>query len=210
MARLIDRPTADRVGRCWGYGSGHRGDPGPWEGEIRNMWKPTAQPGLWFMGGNLAQARMYSHYLSLQLQYRYHESEDRLLHPSRTGPRTGTAGGISAHRVNPGAFNGHETTVAVVMRSDPKDHMGTDRPLIALDEDAPHQPVKLKFFKICTTAVTNAQYAEFVEATDYRTEAELLGNSFVFSGFLPDATDTGNEVVADDRRRPLAQARRAG
>ena len=76
VARLIDRPTADRVGRCWGYGSGRRGDPSPWEGEIRNMWKPTAQPGLWFMGGNLAQARMYSHYLSLQLQYRYHESEN--------------------------------------------------------------------------------------------------------------------------------------
>ena len=68
VARLIDRPTADRVGRCWGYGSGHRNDLGPWEGDIRNMRKPTAQPGLWFMGGNLAQARMYSHYLSLQLQ----------------------------------------------------------------------------------------------------------------------------------------------
>ena len=85
VARLIDRPPADRVGRCWGYGSGHRSDPGPWEGEIRNMWKPTAQPGLWFMGGNLAQARMYSHYLSLQLQYRYHESESCLLHPLADG-----------------------------------------------------------------------------------------------------------------------------
>ena len=37
VARLIDRSTADRFGRCWGCGSGHRGDPGPWEGEIRNI-----------------------------------------------------------------------------------------------------------------------------------------------------------------------------
>ena len=70
VARLIDQPTADKVGRCWGYGSGYRGDPGPWDGELRNMWKPTAQQGLWFMGGNLAQVRMYSHYLALQLRAR--------------------------------------------------------------------------------------------------------------------------------------------
>ena len=116
--------------------------------------------------------------------------------PSQTGPHTGTAGSTSARRVNPGAFNGHEAAVAVVMRSDPKGHLGTDRPLIALDEEAAHRPVKLKFFKIYTTAVTHAQFAEFVEATGYRTEAEMLGNSFVFSGLLPDATDTGNAVVA--------------
>lgn len=68
VTRLIDQATADKIGQCWGYGSGHRGDPGPWEGELRNMWKPTAQQGLWFMGGNLAQVRMYSHYLALLLR----------------------------------------------------------------------------------------------------------------------------------------------
>ncbi len=71
VARLIDPGTAARVGRCWGYGSGTRGDPGPWEGELRNMWKPTAQPGLWFMGGNLAQSRFYSGLLGLQLKARH-------------------------------------------------------------------------------------------------------------------------------------------
>jgi putative flavoprotein involved in K+ transport len=34
------------------------------------MWKPTQQPGLWFQGGNLAQARHYSRYLALQLKAR--------------------------------------------------------------------------------------------------------------------------------------------
>ncbi|WP_339948216.1 NAD(P)/FAD-dependent oxidoreductase [uncultured Albimonas sp.] len=71
VARLADPATAERVGRCWGYGSGARGDPGPWEGELRNMWKPTAEPGLWFMGGNLAQSRFYSRLLSLQLKARH-------------------------------------------------------------------------------------------------------------------------------------------
>ena len=40
------------------------------EGELRNMWKPTAQEGLWFHGGNLALSRYYSHYLALQLKAR--------------------------------------------------------------------------------------------------------------------------------------------
>ena len=69
VERLIDKETADKVGPCWGYGSGVVGDPGPWEGELRNMWKPTAQTGLWFMAGNLAQVRAMSRYLALQLDH---------------------------------------------------------------------------------------------------------------------------------------------
>ena len=70
-AKLISQDVADRVGKCWGLGSGTRKDPGPWEGELRNMWKPTNQKSLWFHGGNLAQARHYSKYLSLQIKARY-------------------------------------------------------------------------------------------------------------------------------------------
>jgi putative flavoprotein involved in K+ transport len=68
--RLISPDVADRVGKCWGLGSDTRHDPGPWEGELRNMWKPTQQPGLWFHGGNLMQSRHYSLYLALQLKAR--------------------------------------------------------------------------------------------------------------------------------------------
>ncbi len=67
---LISKAVADAVGPCWGLGSGTTRDPGPWQGELRNMWKPTAQPGLWFHGGNLAQSRHYSRYLALQLKAR--------------------------------------------------------------------------------------------------------------------------------------------
>jgi putative flavoprotein involved in K+ transport len=69
-AKLISKDVADKVGKCWGLGSDTTKDPGPWEGELRNMWKPTQQPALWFHGGNLHQSRHYSQFLSLQLKAR--------------------------------------------------------------------------------------------------------------------------------------------
>lgn len=69
-AKLISQEVADKVGKCWGLGSDTTKDPGPWEGELRNMWKPTQQASLWFHGGNLHQSRHYSHYLALQLKAR--------------------------------------------------------------------------------------------------------------------------------------------
>ncbi|MEM9223389.1 MAG: NAD(P)/FAD-dependent oxidoreductase [Pseudomonadota bacterium] len=70
VADLIGRDAADKVGKVWGLGSGTRKDPGPWEGEPRNMWKPTHQESLWFHGGNLHQSRHYSLYLALQVKAR--------------------------------------------------------------------------------------------------------------------------------------------
>jgi putative flavoprotein involved in K+ transport len=69
-AKLISQDVADKVGKCWGLGSDTPKDPGPWEGELRNMWKPTQQDALWFHGGNLHQSRHYSQFLSLQLKAR--------------------------------------------------------------------------------------------------------------------------------------------
>ena len=42
-ADLIGQDVADKVGKVWGLGSDTTKDPGPWEGEQRNMWKPTQQ-----------------------------------------------------------------------------------------------------------------------------------------------------------------------
>jgi putative flavoprotein involved in K+ transport len=69
-ADLISQEVANRVGKVWGLGSDTTKDPGPWEGEQRNMWKPTQQEALWFHGGNLHQSRHYSLYLALQLKAR--------------------------------------------------------------------------------------------------------------------------------------------
>jgi len=69
-AQIVSRETAEKIGPSWGLGSGTTHDPGPWEGELRNMWRPTAQEGLWFHGGNLQQSRFYSLSLALQIKAR--------------------------------------------------------------------------------------------------------------------------------------------
>ena len=50
---------ADKIGPVWGFDDG---------GELRNMWRATAQPGLWFTAGSLAQCRIFSRYLALQIK----------------------------------------------------------------------------------------------------------------------------------------------
>ena len=70
VGELISPEVQRKVGPCWGLGSGTAGDAGPWEGELRNMWKPTAQQGLWFQGGNLMQCRFHSLHVALQIKAR--------------------------------------------------------------------------------------------------------------------------------------------
>jgi len=70
IADLCGQDLADKVGKVWGLGSNTPKDPGPWEGELRNMWKPTQQENLWMHGGNLHQSRHYSQFLALQLKAR--------------------------------------------------------------------------------------------------------------------------------------------
>lgn len=48
--------------------------------------------------------------------------------------------------------------------------MGSDRHYL---EERPQHPTRVKPFQMDRTAVTNAQFAEFIEATDYRTIAEI-------------------------------------
>ena len=48
------------------------------------------------------------------------------------------------------------------------------------DGESPVHQVTLGGFRIDTTAVTNKQFAAFVDSTGYRTEAELFGSSAVF------------------------------
>ena len=86
VADLISPEAADKVGKVWGLGSDTPKDPGPWEGEERNMWKPTRLPALWFHGGNLHQSRHYSLYLALQLKARYEGIPTPVYEPSPGPP----------------------------------------------------------------------------------------------------------------------------
>ena len=59
MERLFGAAVANRVGPIWGFGDGQ---------ELRNMYTRTPQPGLWFIAGSLAQCRINSKYLALQIK----------------------------------------------------------------------------------------------------------------------------------------------
>ncbi|MBM4438617.1 MAG: SUMF1/EgtB/PvdO family nonheme iron enzyme, partial [Actinobacteria bacterium] len=65
--------------------------------------------------------------------------------------------------------------------------MGTeDSAGFPADGEGPVRRVRLSPFWIDVAAVSNAQFAEFVAATAYRTEAEAFGWTFVFHLFVPD------------------------
>lgn len=51
--------VAERIGIVWGFGD---------DGEQRNMWRRTPQPGLWFVGGGLPHVRIFSKYLAMQIK----------------------------------------------------------------------------------------------------------------------------------------------
>jgi putative flavoprotein involved in K+ transport len=59
VRRYLGDDIANRIGPVWGFDAG---------GELSNMWRRTAQPGLWFTAGSLAQCRIFSRYLALQIK----------------------------------------------------------------------------------------------------------------------------------------------
>jgi len=59
VRRLFGDQITARVGPIWGFGDGQ---------ELRNMYARTGQAGLWFIAGSLAQCRINSKYLALQIK----------------------------------------------------------------------------------------------------------------------------------------------
>lgn len=70
IAELASDAVARKVGLVGGFGSGGPRDPAPWMGELRNMYKPTHQEGLWIQCSLIPAARFYSHFTALQLKAR--------------------------------------------------------------------------------------------------------------------------------------------
>ena len=64
--------------------------------------------------------------------------------------------------------------------------MGNEDNPYPADGEEPVREVTLSTFSVSATAVTNAEFAAFVDATGHRTTAENEGWSFVFAGLLPD------------------------
>jgi cation diffusion facilitator CzcD-associated flavoprotein CzcO len=59
VRKLFGDDVAARVGPIWGFGKAQ---------ELRNMYTRTDQPGLWFIAGSLAQCRINSKFLALQIK----------------------------------------------------------------------------------------------------------------------------------------------
>ena len=59
VRKLFGGAVEKRVGTIWGFGDGQ---------ELRNMYTRTGQPGLWFIAGGLAQCRIGSKHLALQIK----------------------------------------------------------------------------------------------------------------------------------------------
>jgi putative flavoprotein involved in K+ transport len=59
VRRYLGDAIADKIGPVWGFDDG---------GELGNMWRRTAQQGLWFTAGSLAQCRIFSRYLAIQIK----------------------------------------------------------------------------------------------------------------------------------------------
>jgi putative flavoprotein involved in K+ transport len=58
---ILGDEITDGIGPVWGFDE---------EGELAGMWRPTGQPGLWFLAGGLAQCRIFSKVLALQIKAR--------------------------------------------------------------------------------------------------------------------------------------------
>lgn len=73
VRKLFGEAVEQRVGTIWGFGDAQ---------ELRNMYTRTGQPGLWLIAGGLAQCRIGSKHLALQIK----AIEEGLL-PRGVGPR---------------------------------------------------------------------------------------------------------------------------
>ncbi|XP_060821891.1 formylglycine-generating enzyme isoform X1 [Bombus pascuorum] len=62
--------------------------------------------------------------------------------------------------------------------------IGTNEPVFVADGEGPKQQIYLHSFYIDKMEVSNRDFAKFVNVTNYRTEAEKFGDSFVFEGLL--------------------------
>ena len=60
VEEFFGKSVVEKVGPIWGFDDDRQ--------ELRNMWMQTKQPGLWFHAGSLAQCRIFSKFLALQIR----------------------------------------------------------------------------------------------------------------------------------------------
>lgn len=79
---------------------------------------------------------------------------------------------------------GINTVNNMVLLNGKKFKMGTNKPFIQADGEAPERDVTVDSFYFDRYEISNDDFADFVRTTGYRTEAEVFGDSFVFEGLI--------------------------
>lgn len=75
--------------------------------------------------------------------------------------------------------------------------IGTDEPVFVADGESPARSVQLSDYFIDIYEVSNQNFADFVKTTNFKTEADKYGSSFVFKGVLSEETKSKiSKVVA--------------
>lgn len=93
-------------------------------------------------------------------------------------PRTGTTGSPLAPRTT------NSIPPRAVRLPGGRSIIGTANPLIPVDGEGPLRTPTVRPLAVDPFAVTNEWFAEFIAATDYVTDAERIGWSFVFHAFV--------------------------
>ena len=121
--------------------------------------------------------------------------------PAEQPPEAGSSccapprqGGTAATSARPVASTASDSAHAhkVVAIPGGKTLLGTDAPIIPVDEEGPCRKVTVKPFWIDAMAVCNRRFEAFTAATGYVTEAETWGDSAVFAP----AADAGGRAHA--------------
>ena len=73
--------------------------------------------------------------------------------------------------------------------------VGTNEPILPVDGEGPLRKKRVKPFRIDACTVTNTRFQTFVSETGYITDAERIGDSFVFAGLLPPEHPDGPRVA---------------
>ncbi len=97
-------------------------------------------------------------------------------------PSINVARGERGQPVLPEPMAGAGAAAAAIRVEGGETFVGTDAPVIAVDGEGPRRRVRLHSFLLEPETVTVERFMRFVEATGYRTEAEIFGWSVVFTG----------------------------
>ena len=108
----------------------------------------------------------------------------------------GNAAGFAVREITGNRKNRAEERPEIVEIPGGDALIGTSDPVIAFDGEHPLRRKKIQNFRIDAAAVTNSRFHDFVDETGYRTEAERIGDSFVFAKFLRSGAHSEKAVAA--------------